>query len=114
MITSVVLGFPADWRFAVTVKRGGGLDRFNKPIPSTTHTVADCLIGSASTDEVEAFSAVATLDAVLYAPVGSDFRGTDQIQSPATTWRPAAKWRAAGDPIFTPLGTKVPLSKDVG
>ena len=110
MIQSVVDSFPADWRITVTVRRGGGVDRWGDPLPDTTHEVADCLIGEATSDEVEQFSEVSRLDAVMYAPVAADVVSTDSIDAPASAWSPPRKWRVAGHPLFTPLGTKVPLA----
>lgn len=112
MIRSIVSAFPPEWRVVVTVKRGGGLDRHGKVIPASSHTVSDCLIGEATTEEVERFSTVAALDAVLFAPVRADVRSTDQIDSPASAFAPARRWRVSGEPLFSPLGTKVPLSKE--
>ena len=112
LILDVVSLLPPEWRVTVTVVRGGGVDRFGKPVPRSEHTVSNCLIGEATTEEVEAFSEVASLDAVLSAPVMADFRSTDAVNSPKSAWAPARKWRVSGHPRFTPLGTKVPLSKE--
>ena len=94
----------------VTVKRGGGFDRWGDPLPSTTHEIADCLIGEASSEELEQFSDVASLDGVLYGPVAADVVNTDSIDSPTTAYSPARSWRVAGHPMHGPLGTKVPLT----
>lgn len=110
MIQDVTSLFPADWRMTVTVKRGGGFDRWGNPLPAVTHEIADCLIGEASSEELEQFSDVSSLDGVLYAPVAADVVNTDSLDSPATAYSPARSWRVAGHAMFTPLGTKVPLT----
>lgn len=110
MIRSVTSMFPADWRVVATVKRGGGKDRWGNVTPPTTHLVPDCLVGEATSDEVQQFSEVARLDAVLLGPVAADVKNTDVIDTPACAWAPARKWRVAGHVLHTPLGTKVPLT----
>ena len=94
----------------ITVSRAGGFDRWGDPLPGTAHEVADCLIGEATSDEFDQFSDVSQLDGVLYGPVAADIVNTDSVDAPASLWSPARKWRVVGHPLFTPLGTKVPLS----
>lgn len=108
MTVGVTRHFPSSWRFTVTVERSGGRGPKGIPLPSTTHTVADCMIATQVSEE-EARSDSPETTAWLYGPTGGDFRTGDVCvvpQSPLWVW---GRFQTTGRPSFTPLGVRVPL-----
>lgn len=101
--------FPAAWKTDITVTRGGR-DPKGNPLPDVTHVVNGCMVGwRATTDPVDRSDLTAD-DAIIYAPVGADFRSGDRLSIPAGPW-PSGQWRVAGSAKPWVLGTEVPINR---
>lgn len=113
MITSIVLGFPAEWRCTVTVERPTS-GQWGLPGEPTRHTVPDCMVSAIqSEEEAQSRSDDPDTSAWLYAPVGADFQSIDRVLVPSSPIRPSGWFRVTGKPRSTPLGLVVPLGEAV-
>lgn len=107
--------FPSSWRTPVTVERSGGRDPKGNPLPTTEHTVPDCLVSNqTSAEEALSRSDAPETSAWVYAPPGADFTSTDVVVVPESVpprlW-PSGRFQVSGEPDFGPLGTRVPLRR---
>ena len=100
--------FPPSWRTTVTVKRGGGVDRKGIPLPTTEHTVPDCLVSQQGSEEQVRNDDPSTT-CWLYAPPGADFESTDRVVIPDGPLWPSGEFELTGKPSKFPLGMSVPL-----
>lgn len=103
--------FPPEWLVTVTVHRTGGTDPKGIPLPSTEHTVADCLVSTQESEDVQRSDAPDTT-CWLYAPEGSNFEATDVVEVPDGPLWPSGRFSLTGDPSPFPLGVRVPLKED--
>lgn len=105
---SVTSQFPAAWLVTVTVKRGGGADPKGIPLPTTEHTVADCLVSQQGSEEQVRNDDPSTT-CWIYAVPGADFKSTDRVVIPAGPFWPSGEFEVTGRPSPFPLGMSVPL-----
>lgn len=110
---NIVEAFPPSWRATVTVHRPGGYDPKGNPLPTTEHTVPECLVTTQTSDE-EARSDAPDTTAYIYTLAGADFSSVDQVTVPESTpprmW-PSGRFQVNGEPDFGPLGTRVALRR---
>lgn len=103
--------FPSTWRTTVTVKSGGGRDKYGDPLPSTIREIPGCLLAPRSSSEPNYQSAYVEGAAVLYTPSGSGITSTDQVITPEGSVLQGT-WSVNGDPIRWPWGEEIQLRKD--
>jgi len=108
----MVQHFPAEWLTEVVVLRGGGRDREGNPLPVEEIPLADCLVGSRSTENPVDRADLTRTEGILYRDLGFNFRHTDRIRIPDGTWLAAGEWAVDGDPKRWPMGWEVPLRKE--
>lgn len=110
-------------RFAltVTVRRGGGRDRFGDPKPSTTHTISGCVKWPRVTGETDDYSQGVSTGYQLALPPGADIVSTDEVLLPDEP-ETGPWWQVDGDALdwgpspYTgrPGGIIVALTRETG
>lgn len=105
---SVTAHFPSHWRFRAKVERSGGTDPRGVPLPSTTHTVPDCMISTSASEDVARSDSPDTT-AWIYGPSGANFRANDVVHVPESPLWLHGRFVVTGRPSPTPLGVSVPL-----
>lgn len=112
MTSSVVLGFPPQWRFTAEVTRPGGTDPRGNPLPGTVHEVPDCMASTqSSVEEPQSRSDAPETVAWLLAPVGADVTSVDRVDIPDSPLWPSGRFQVSGEPDKGPLGVRVPLRR---
>ena len=112
MTTSLTALFPKSWRCDLVVSRSGGRNADGDPVPASTHTIPDCVVGRRETSNPVDRDESAKTTAVAYSGPAADITNTDTVTVPAGHWM-AGSYVVDGDPGFWPLGTEIPLRRQL-
>lgn len=107
---SLLRGFPAEWRTAVTIVAGGRNADGDPADPGDGTTILDCLIGARATSDPTDRSDVVEDRVTLYGPPRMPIASTSRVTVPAEHFM-AGVYEVDGHPNFWPLGTEVALRR---
>jgi hypothetical protein len=87
---------PFPFGMSVTVRRGGGVDKFGDPDPDsvTTHVVAGCAVAPrTSTEDTTGRGDTVIVGLTLYGPYDADIAATDVVELPG-----GDRYQVVGEP----------------
>lgn len=107
-VADIFDALPEDWFVDVTIRRGGGRDRYGNPLPEVELTAHRVLLGWRATAEPLDFSDLTDDRGTLYAEdePGIDWRSDDRIVIP-TGYKldgGSETWAVDGRPAHWPIG----------
>ena len=107
---TLVSSFPPEWLTSITVHRGG-YDAKGNPLPTTSHTIEECLVGWRGTADPVDRSELTTDTAVAYVDdPATDIKAGDQVTVPACRW-PYGDFQVDGQVKPRQMGLEIPLRR---
>lgn len=107
--------------FDLTVNRGGGVDKFGDPLPTTSHTVSGCAAAPAGSVEHTGDAGTVIDQDTVYAPHDADVVATDTVTVPAGQAIDPGTYYISGRPqryqnpfTGTQAGTVLRLTRSTG